>query len=174
MSRLIAIGLGANIGTDSEIVARFRAVADALDELFDQPVSRSPVYRTAPLGPVRDQPPFLNAALVATDNLDIDPIVLMAALLDMEALAGRDRSASPTRGPRHLDLDLLLFGDESLAIGGPVNLIVPHPQLTQRAFALRPLEDLLGPTFQIPGANTLATHLKEIGDTQPIAKLAEF
>jgi 2-amino-4-hydroxy-6-hydroxymethyldihydropteridine diphosphokinase len=97
----------------------------------------SRVYETAPVGKT-DQPSFLNAAL-AVDCL-LSPLALLDALLAIEKDLGRIRSADTVRwGPRTIDLDVLWI--EGLAVDDP-RLVVPHPGLVDRAFALVPLLEI--------------------------------
>ena len=92
-------------------------------------------YRSAPVGP-QDQPDFVNA--VAEISTNLSPMQLLAAIQDIETRQGRERT--DTWGPRTLDLDILLYGE--LVIREP-ELTIPHPRLTERAFVLVPLMDLL-------------------------------
>ncbi|CAN5719850.1 hypothetical protein BH11MYX4_BH11MYX4_40150 [soil metagenome] len=96
--------------------------------------ARSHVYETAPVGKV-DQPSFLNAAIAV--ECALPPLVLLDALLAIERELGRDRSEDAVRwGPRMIDLDVLWI--EGLALDD-ARLVVPHPRLVERAFALVPL-----------------------------------
>lgn len=128
------IGLGANLG---DAPGALRGAARALRQLpGSQLVDKSPIYRSAPVGPP-GQPDYLNA-VIALDT-DLNPEVLLDHLQAMENAAGRERSVR--WGPRTLDLDLLIFGEQR--ISSP-RLQVPHPRLAQRNFVLQPLIDLLG------------------------------
>jgi len=114
----------------------------------------SSIRETTPVGPVTDQPAFLNAALELRTTLS--PRVLLELLLDIERMFGRDRVADRRWGPRTLDLDLLMYGE--LVIDEP-GLMVPHPRLTERRFVLEPLADLV-PDLIVPGTGaTVAEHL---------------
>ena len=96
--------------------------------------ARSHVYETAPVGKL-DQPSFLNAAIAV--ECALSPLVLLDALLGIERELGRDRSEDAVRwGPRTIDLDVLWI--EGLALDD-ARLVVPHPRLVERAFALVPL-----------------------------------
>jgi 2-amino-4-hydroxy-6-hydroxymethyldihydropteridine diphosphokinase len=96
----------------------------------------SSFYETAPVGFTR-QPDFLNAALLLATTLE--PVALMLALLEIERAMGRDRTHSPDKGPRIIDLDLLLMDD--LVITTP-QLTLPHPAMTDRRFVLEPLAEI--------------------------------
>lgn len=107
--------------------------------------ARSSLYRTEPVGEPA-QPPFVNAAaLVRTER---DPERLLAFLLELERRYGRDRRNAPPKGPRTLDLDLLLMDD--LVLVSP-RLILPHPALIQRRFVLEPLSEI-APELRYPVA----------------------
>lgn len=96
----------------------------------------SSIYRTAPRY-VLDQADFLN--LVVCGESDLSPGELLSRTQAIEARFGRDRSRERSKGPRTLDIDLLLYGE--LIIDTP-DLAVPHPGMTERAFVLAPLEEL--------------------------------
>jgi 2-amino-4-hydroxy-6-hydroxymethyldihydropteridine diphosphokinase len=91
-----------------------------------------------------DQPPFLNAA--AAVDTELGPRALLDLLLAVERELGRTREG-PRFGPRTIDLDLLLYGDETVDEPG---LEVPHPRLHERRFALEPLAEL-DPDLIVPG-----------------------
>ena len=137
------VGLGANLG-DRE--STLLGAVDALGADPDIDVLAVSTFReTDPVGPVADQPCFLNGAVTVETFLSARE--LLARLLDIERRFGRVREGIPPRGPRTLDLDLLLFGDERIDEPG---LRVPHPHLHERRFALEPLAEL-DPEVELPG-----------------------
>lgn len=145
------VALGSNL-TDPR--AQVERGFDALSRLSGTTLAaRSRLYRTPPWGLVA-QPDFTNA--VARLETTLAPRELLAALLAIEAAAGRQRGVA--NGPRTLDLDLLLHGDARL---DEADLILPHPRLWQRAFVLLPLADL-APTLDIPGQGTVAALLARV------------
>lgn len=146
---MIVLGLGGNLGGDDAILARFSSVAGSFAAL-----SRSRVYRTAPIGP--EQPDFLNAAIAICWNEDVDSLV--SAMHDTERRLGRDRASEQRWGPRPIDIDLLLWDDR--VIHAPVE--VPHPRLASRRFALAPLADLVGADAPIPGSHRLGDLLDAV------------
>ena len=103
----------------------------------------STFHATDPVGYL-DQPRFLNAAALLETNLT--PIALLHSLLAIEHDMGRDRSTAPPKGPRIIDLDLLLV--EDLTVQTP-ELTLPHPALHERRFVLAPLAEI-APGLQHP------------------------
>lgn len=148
-SVLAYIGLGSNL----ELPAR--QLRGALAELDDLPNTRlirhSPLYRSAPLGPA-GQPDYVNAVALLQTTLGAH--ALLDALQAIEQRHGRVRG---TRwGPRTLDLDLLLYGDQQIETP---RLRVPHPQLHRRAFVLVPLRDIAPEDLDLPGLGRLVDYL---------------
>jgi 2-amino-4-hydroxy-6-hydroxymethyldihydropteridine diphosphokinase len=139
------IGLGSNVGNR---LGALQAAAQKIAKICH--VERaSRVYETAPVGGP-PQAPFYNAALLVT--YQGEPIDLLDALQAVETTLGRTRTADDVRwGPRRIDLDILWI--EGLAMESD-RLVVPHPRLTERAFALRPLVDVepdaIDPASQLP------------------------
>jgi 2-amino-4-hydroxy-6-hydroxymethyldihydropteridine diphosphokinase len=131
----------------------------AVDELRALPdttvVGVSTLRDTDPVG-LLDQPQFLNGVVELETALT--PRTLLETLLELERVFGRDRSASPPQGPRTLDLDLLLYGNETISEPG---LEVPHPRLRERRFVLEPLAEL-DPTLEVPGMGRVETLLAEL------------
>jgi 2-amino-4-hydroxy-6-hydroxymethyldihydropteridine diphosphokinase len=125
------VGLGANLG-DREL--NLRRALERLEELG--PVRASSFQETDPVG-VTDQPKFLNA--VAELQTTVPPRELLERLLEIERELGRERSTERRWGPRDIDLDLLLYGNETIDEPG---LTVPHPRLGERRFVLEPLVEL--------------------------------
>ncbi len=145
------IGLGANLGDAQRTLAGALAAIAALPQVRLQRVSS--LYRSAPVE--AQGPDFLNA--VAEVETSLAPAALLEALQAIESAAGRQR---PWRNaPRTLDLDLLLASEE----GKPLrlatrSLVLPHPRMHARAFALAPLAEL-DPALAVPGHASVATLL---------------
>jgi 2-amino-4-hydroxy-6-hydroxymethyldihydropteridine diphosphokinase len=139
-------GLGANLG-DRE--ASIRRAAELIDAR-----RLSTIRETEPWG-YADQPPFLNAA--AELETGLAPRALLDRLLEVEGELGRTR-AGPQYGPRTIDLDLLLYGDETIDEPG---LAVPHPRLHERRFVLEPLAEL-DPGLVVPGKGLVSALLAAI------------
>jgi 2-amino-4-hydroxy-6-hydroxymethyldihydropteridine diphosphokinase len=126
------IGLGSNLG-DRE--ANLRGALKALAELPGTRLLReSSFIETEPVDSPEGAGFFLNGAAMIETSLA--PRELLAALLQIERAAGRDRSGQPRNAPRTLDLDLLLYGEQ--VIDQP-DLQVPHPRMHEREFVLWPL-----------------------------------
>ncbi|MEN1993815.1 2-amino-4-hydroxy-6-hydroxymethyldihydropteridine diphosphokinase [Stenotrophomonas bentonitica] len=139
---LACIGLGANLGDAAQTLREaFQALA-ALPQTMLQ--ARSQLYSTPAWGN-EDQPAFVNAAAVLDTTLPAP--ALLEALLEIERRFGRVRDPAVHWGPRALDLDVLLYGEDVIDLP---QLQVPHPYLHTRAFALLPLAEI-APEAVIPG-----------------------
>jgi 2-amino-4-hydroxy-6-hydroxymethyldihydropteridine diphosphokinase len=136
------VGLGSNLGDPQEQIRRAVELLAAEDGL--EVVAVSALRETDPVG-YEDQPRFLNGAAELRTSLSARE--LLDRLLGIERRLGRIRGEGPRFGPRTIDLDLLLHGDEVVAEPG---LVVPHPRLHERRFALEPLAEL-DPALEIPG-----------------------
>jgi 2-amino-4-hydroxy-6-hydroxymethyldihydropteridine diphosphokinase len=128
------IGIGANLG-EREATLRSAVAAHAATPGVEL-VAVSSFRETDPVGSITDQPRFLNGAVAVETSLGARE--LLELLLRIEADHGRTREG-PQGGPRTLDLDLLVHGDERLDEPG---LTVPHPRLHERDFVLEPLAEL--------------------------------
>lgn len=128
----------AYIGLGSNLAEPLRQLASAITALAALPqtslTGQSPFYRSRPVGP-QDQPDFVNGAVSLCTRLSA--LELLDQLQAIEQAHGRERLQ--VWGPRTLDLDLLLFGNE--IIDSP-RLTLPHPELPNRDFVLQPLLDL--------------------------------
>lgn len=145
------VGLGANLGEREATLFRTVELLAAADGV--EVVAVSHLRETEPVGVV-DQPPFLNGAVALETSLGARE--LLDLLLETEHSLGRIRGER--WGPRTVDLDLLLYGAETIDEPG---LRVPHPHLAERRFALEPLADL-DPELEIPGAGAVAALLAEL------------
>ena len=152
-STIAYIGLGANLGKrDATIEEALRLLGE--DDRTSVLGSTVPI-ETEPVG-YDDQPRFLNAAAkLATTR---SPRELLELLLSIERTLGRVRGEGPRYGPRTIDLDLLVYGNET--IDDPA-LVVPHPRLHERRFALEPLAEL-DPELVIPGRGSVSALLAEL------------
>jgi 2-amino-4-hydroxy-6-hydroxymethyldihydropteridine diphosphokinase len=153
MSDVVHIGLGANLG--DRVAAVFEAI-ERLDESDNVSVVRvSTLLESDPVDVV-DQPCFVNA--VVSIRTTLPPEALLATLLEVEHAMGRRRDGVVPRGPRSIDLDILLWGDVRV---DTAKLTVPHPRLHERAFVLVPLVEI-DETLQHPVLNeTMAVLLEQ-------------
>lgn len=146
-----------------EVRAHMAAAIERLSRHPDIEVEAvSALYRTPPWGKT-DQPHFLNAAVRVDTQLA--PSALLQAILAVEQALGRQRAER--WGPRTIDIDILLFGKLAVDESG---LHVPHPRLTDRAFALAPLVDVM-PEAEIAGRP--ATEWLALSDRAGMERLAE-
>jgi 2-amino-4-hydroxy-6-hydroxymethyldihydropteridine diphosphokinase len=145
------VGIGSNLGDREENLARAIELLSKDDRIKVAAVSE--IRETEPVGPV-EQGPFLNGAIRI--ETDLAPRELLERLLAVEQRLGRMRRER--YGPRTIDLDLLLYGDEVVDEPG---LTVPHPRLHERRFALEPLSDL-APSLEIPGKGPISELLSEL------------
>jgi 2-amino-4-hydroxy-6-hydroxymethyldihydropteridine diphosphokinase len=152
------IGVGANLG---DAVASVRQAIEQLQHLPDSRLSaQSALFRTAPVEATGDY--YVNAVIALQTSLA--PQTLLEALQQIEQAFGRER---PYRNaPRTLDLDILLYGNQEMITA---TLTVPHPRLTQRAFALIPLLQL-DPFITIPGHGPAHAFAPAVAH-QPIARI---
>jgi len=151
VSKTAFVGIGSNLGDREGNLRRAVELLSAEDGI--DIVSVSEIRETDPVGPV-EQAPFLNGAVRI--ETDLAPRELLQRLLGVEQRLGRVREER--WGPRTIDLDLLLYGDEVVDEPG---LTVPHPRLHERRFALEPLSDL-APGLEIPGNGPISALLAEL------------
>jgi 2-amino-4-hydroxy-6-hydroxymethyldihydropteridine diphosphokinase len=153
----VFVGLGSNLGDRQ---GTLRAAVGRLRALPGTKVLRvSSLRDTEPVGYL-DQPRFLNGVVELETTLSAHE--LLDALLALERAFGRDRTGSTPHGPRTLDLDLLLYGEETIDAPG---LEVPHPRLHERSFVLEPLAEL-DPSLEVPERGSVQTLLSRL-DSAP-------
>ena len=159
MNRRTVIAMGSNLGD------RLDYLQGGLDGLFDTPritfLAVSPVYQTAPVGGP-EQPDYLNAVVIAETSMPAQTV--LERCLSLEDAFGRARDE--LWGPRTLDLDLIIYGDE---VSNSQGLTLPHPRAHERAFVLVPWHDA-DPQAQLPGYGPVADLLAALG-TDGIARL---
>ena len=157
---IAAIAFGSNLS--SHFGDRAANLHEALRQLetLGHVTAVSSFHDTDPVG-YEDQPQFLNAAALL--ETELPPLDLLRALLAIEHAMGRDRSTAPPKGPRIIDLDLLLFGDVVLQTP---ELTLPHPAMHERRFVLAPLVEI-APKMQHP---TLHQSIAELFASQPLQR----
>ncbi|MCL6546060.1 MAG: 2-amino-4-hydroxy-6-hydroxymethyldihydropteridine diphosphokinase [Bryobacteraceae bacterium] len=149
--KTVYLSLGSNLG---DRAGRLREALRLLEEGGLRVRRISPVYETEPQD-VRDQPWFLN--LVAEVETELFPRQMLARIQSIEWKMGRRRSKP--KGPREIDIDVLLYG--SMVLRMP-ELTVPHPRMSERRFVLQPLADL-APELKHPvSGRTILELLAEI------------
>jgi len=161
-TRTACISAGSNLG---DRAATLRGGLRALDETPGVRIAAvSALYETDPVGGV-PQPPFLNLAarLEIAPTPILTPETLLSEMQRIERAFGRHRETEIRWGPRTLDLDLLLFGDETRATNF---LTLPHPRLWERAYVLIPLREVVNETDAL-----LRAKLKNFPATDPTVRM---
>lgn len=146
------VGLGSNLGDSRGTIGRAVDALRAIGEI--RSFTLAPLYHTAPFGPVA-QPHFVNtvAGVVTT----LPPRELLARLRRIERALGRERT-EVRWGPRTIDLDLLVQGNERIA---DETLTLPHPGIAEREFVLVPLAEV-APSLEVPGVGIVSDLLARV------------
>lgn len=147
------VGLGSNLDSPEARVERAIQALACLPQT--RLLARSSLYRSAPMGP-QDQPDYVNA--VVQLNTGLAPEALLDALQALERRQGRVRTRH--WGPRTLDLDILLYGDNVIATQ---RLKIPHPGIAERSFVLYPLAEI-DARLKVPGLGPLRPLLQQCAD----------
>jgi 2-amino-4-hydroxy-6-hydroxymethyldihydropteridine diphosphokinase len=136
MSGVAAIALGSNL--DSRFGNREANLREAVRRVGElgEVQAVSSFHDTEPAGYV-EQPRFLNGALLL--ETELAPVELMRALLGIERAMGREREGAVAKGPRLIDLDLLLYDDQVVETE---ELTLPHPEMQERRFVIEPLVEI--------------------------------
>jgi 2-amino-4-hydroxy-6-hydroxymethyldihydropteridine diphosphokinase len=153
----VYLSLGANVGNRAENIAR------AIAELRKRGVSvtrESSLYETEPVE-FLEQPWFLNGAIEA--QTELPPERLLGVLVAIEREMGRQRRVP--KGPRLIDMDILLYGSEVVREPG---LEIPHPRMAERRFVLVPLAEIAGETFHPVAMMTIAEMLEATADRSEV------
>ncbi len=153
--------IGGNMGDRAR---QLHVAADAIERNCGTVEARSGVYETAAWG-LQDQPKFLNQALKVFTHLT--PMELLHCVLKVEETLGRVREKK--FGPRTIDIDILLYND--LQLNSPA-LIIPHPSLPDRRFALVCLNDIAGDVIHPALQKKISVLLLECTDTLAVDKLS--
>lgn len=155
--KTIYLSLGSNIGDRAENIAR--AVA-ALAEHGVRVTRQSSLYETEPVE-LREQEWFLNGVVAA--QTDLAPREVITALLAIERSLGRERTIP--KGPRIIDIDILLFGD---AVVKEPQLEIPHPRMAARRFVLVPFAEITPEAWHPVLRKSIADLLSETADQSEV------
>jgi 2-amino-4-hydroxy-6-hydroxymethyldihydropteridine diphosphokinase len=163
MMNKVYIGLGSNLGYKVENLARARLLIEAIKDV--QIIRASSLYQTAPWGKT-DQEDFINQVIeIETELLPLD---LLHKLQDIEIKLGRQRDVR--WGPRSIDLDVLLYGRETIDLE---ELKVPHPYLLQRLFVLIPLQEI-APELEFPNGSKIMEVLNRLTDSADVSDIRKL
>jgi 2-amino-4-hydroxy-6-hydroxymethyldihydropteridine diphosphokinase len=154
----VILALGSNLGD------RFENLQQALKEISERVsiIKTSSVYETPPWG-YSDQPEFYNQVLSGITSLN--PVELLTFVKNIENNMGRVNNFQ--NGPRLIDIDILLFGEQII---DSEKLVIPHPRMLERGFVLLPLAEI-EPDLIIPGTNKKVLELLQNVDKTGIRKL---
>jgi 2-amino-4-hydroxy-6-hydroxymethyldihydropteridine diphosphokinase len=147
----VFLSLGSNIGVRE---AQLDEAVDRLEAAGVQVVRRSSVYETEPQD-FHDQPWFLNLVLEVETRLS--PIQLLGAIQEIEKAMGRKRDVP--KGPRTIDIDILLYGPAIVETG---DIQIPHPRLDQRRFVLEPMAELTPDLRHPRSGRTMSELLRDV------------
>lgn len=151
--KIAYLGLGSNLGDRR---ANLAAAIERLATSDLRVIRASSIYETEPRD-VLDQPWFLNQVIEI--ETDLFPRQLLARMQKVEREMGRKRTIA--KGPRNIDIDILLFGESVVSTPG---LDIPHPRMTERRFVLEPLAEL-APDLRHPKTRrTMRELLARVGD----------
>jgi len=156
----VYLSLGSNVG-DRE--ANLRAAVAALPVAGVQVEHVSSIYETEPVDYL-EQPWFLNCVVEA--KTELTPQALLQALHAIESQLGSQKQFA--KGPRKIDLDILLYGDET--ISAP-DLQIPHPRMLQRRFVLAPLAEIAPNLKHSNWSATVAAFLDRLADPSQVHPL---
>ena len=150
----VYLSLGSNLGKRER---NLRRAVQGLSVILGQ-VRCSSIYETRPMY-VEQQPKFLN--MVVAGYFYGQPTDLLQRILELELKLGRDRENFTPKGPRIIDIDILLFGGR---IVNQKDLLIPHPYLKERQFVLIPLLELEPDLRDPESGNLLAKSLERLED----------
>jgi len=157
----VFLGLGSNLG---DRLNNLEEAAKRINARCGQILKRSSVYETDPVD-FLDQPAFLNQVLEIETSLT--PTDLMTECLSIERDLGRIRDVP--KGPRIIDIDLLLYGQREIEISDPIQLTLPHPRMHLRRFVLEPLAEI-APDLRIPHIGVVRYVLVNTIDSSSVSK----
>lgn len=165
LSTFTVVALGSNLGDSRKIVSD---AIECLGSFSDAPVLASSLWQTSPVDCPPDSPEFINAVVGFSARATETPESLLKKLKDLEKVFGR-RTKKVLNEPRPLDLDLIVFGNETRQ---SADLILPHPRAHQRKFVLCPLSEV-APDLVLPGQGKRVSELlAELQSDELIERLA--
>jgi len=159
----VFLGLGSNIGDRLE---NLQHASRLIDAKCGGIVQRASIYETDPVE-FLNQPAFLNTVLEI--NPTLPPVELMMKCLAIETELGRIRAIP--KGPRTIDIDLLLYGQRVIDQDAPIPLVVPHPAMPERRFVLEPLAEIAGGVIHPVRKETINALLGKLSDTARVTRL---
>lgn len=166
MSETAYIALGSNLGDSRGVILQ---AMERLQGFSDQPLKKSRLFETAPVGCPPGSPNFLNAAVGLLPRKGETPESLLAKLQNLEKEFGRTPK-KVLNEPRPLDLDLIAFGNETRATP---QLTLPHPRAHLRRFVLEPLAEI-APDLLLPGqGKPIRTLLGELTSAEVVRQLGD-
>jgi len=151
MLKKIFIGAGSNIGNSFQIIEK--SLKLLISDNSTSLITASSFYSSKAIGYV-NQPDFINAVFCVKSQLK--PLPLLKKLLEIEDVLGRERTFK--NAPRCIDLDLLIYENTQQKTDGSTPLILPHPEIQNRAFVLKPLIEI-EPNCIIPGLGKAAKYM---------------
>ena len=157
----VYIGMGSNL--DGPVAQLEKAILTLTNHTELYNIAVSPIYSSKPVGP-QDQPDYANAVMRLDTKLSAIALLDLLQSVEQEQRRVRDRHW----GPRTLDLDILLYGDE--LIDTP-RLSVPHPYMLERGFVIQPLNDL-SPELMLANGRRVQEHLSQL-DTSDLVIIKE-
>ena len=158
MNEIAYLSLGSNLGNREQNLQEAIRRAKAWGRI----VAVSSFYETEPVE-FTDQPCFLNCVIALETTAD--PAQLMRELLRIENEMGRKRTVK--KGPRSIDIDILLFGD---AVVNTPELTIPHPEMTRRRFVLEPLAEIAPELLHPVSQKAVKELLAELAPGQRVQK----
>ena len=157
----VYIGMGSNL--DGPVAQLEQAILTLTNHTELHNIAVSPIYSSKPVGP-QDQPDYANAVMHLDTKLSAIALLDLLQSVEQEQRRVRDRPW----GPRTLDLDILLYGDELIATP---RLSVPHPYMLERGFVIQPLNDL-SPELMLANGRRVQEHLSQL-DTSDLVIIKE-
>jgi len=158
----VYLGVGSNLGNREENIRKAFSILDETDGITVKTVSS--LYVTEPVGPVTGQDDFYNVA--AEIETSLKPRELLACANSVEQSLGRVRGER--WGPRTVDIDILLWED---MIVDEDELTIPHPEMTRRAFVLKPLAEIAPEVIHPKERKSIAELASQLDDRHRVGRL---